>query len=187
MNDATTGTKPDAIELLVSQQREVDQLWSQLRAAQSSGAEVRHDLARRLIEALSRHDAIETQLLYPAVRTTPGGDHIADHSLEEHQRVRELLKSVDGDDPADPEVFARFEECLDAVQHHVEEEESQIFPKLRDSMGQEQLSGLGTKLEKAWAVAPTHPHPSTPNDPLAATAAGLVTGVVDRARDALEK
>jgi len=181
MKDATTGTKADAIELLVSQHREVDQLWSQLQAAQSK------TIAKHLIDALSRHDAIETQLLYPAVRSTPGGEHLADHSLEEHQRVRELLKGVDGDDPADPEVFARFQECLDAVQHHVEEEESQIFPKLRDALGQEQLTALGAKLETAWAVAPTHPHPSTPNDPLAATAAGIVTGVVDRARDALDK
>jgi hemerythrin superfamily protein len=187
MNKGTTGTKADAIELLVSQHREVEQLWSQLQTAERDRAEVRHDLARRIVEDLSRHDAIETQLLYPAVRKVPGGDQLADHSLDEHQRVREMLKDVDGEDPADPKVFARFSECVQAVLQHVEEEEHQIFPKLREVLGQEELSELGGKMEIAWAVAPTHPHPSTPNNPIGAAVAGTVAGVVDRARDAMKK
>ncbi|MDQ4110090.1 MAG: hemerythrin domain-containing protein, partial [Actinomycetota bacterium] len=101
-------------------------------------------LVEQLVEMLSRHDAVETQLLYPARRgVDERGDGLADHSLEEHQRVRELLKSVDRADPADPEVFARFQECLDAVQHHVEEEESSVLPGMRQNLSEERLAELG--------------------------------------------
>src|SRR5687768_15072632 len=95
----TTGGRIDAITLLTAQHREVEHLWGELKTAQGTGDERSQELANRIIELLSRHDAIETMLLYPALRQTGAdGDAMADHALEEHQEIRELLKQADRTD-----------------------------------------------------------------------------------------
>jgi hemerythrin superfamily protein len=181
--DDVTGAATDAIELLTSQHREVEQLWTQLEAG-GPGSSIATESTRRIVKLLSQHDAIETMMLYPAVRKA-GGEELADHSLEEHQQVRNLLKEVDQGDPTDPATFAILRQAIEAVLTHVEEEEGEIFPLLRADLDQSELLALGDKLAAGMKVAPTHPHPTTPNNPVGAAVAGAVTGIVDRARDAI--
>jgi hemerythrin superfamily protein len=183
---ATTGTRADAIELLTAQHRDVEQLWSQAQRARADGdAALAQDLATRIITMLSQHDAIETMQLYPALRKAgEHGDRMADHALEEHQAVRELLAAADGKDVMDAAVWRSLTEALTDVQHHVEEEEGELFPALR-TLGQERLTELGDAMELAMKMAPTHPHPSTPSSGIGATVVGAVAGAVDRARDAV--
>lgn len=176
----------DAVELLTSQHREVESTWQQAQAAHGGGD---HDTAQalveQLIEMLSRHDAVETQLLYPTLRgIDERGDRLADHSLEEHQQVRELLKEADGKDHR--EVWDTLQRALTAVEAHVAEEEGQMFPLLR-RVGAEDLRELGEAMASAWKVAPTHPHPSTPSSGVGATLVGPLAGVVDRIRDVLKR
>jgi hemerythrin superfamily protein len=182
----TTGARADAIELLTTQHRDVDQLWSQAQVARRDGDhDLAQDLAGRIITMLSKHDAIETMLLYPALRQAGGqGDAQADHALEDHQRIRELLADADGRDVDDEGAWQSLRTALDSVVQHVQEEEGQMFPTLR-GLGQEKVTELGDAMEKAWKTAPTHPHPSTPNSGIGATVVGAVAGVVDRARDAI--
>lgn len=184
-----TGARADAIELLTEQHREVEQLWRQLEAAHPNGGDIETVLGQELVEKLSRHDAVETQLLYPELRDTGGdaGKELAEHSLEEHKKVRDLLSEVDGKDFRDDKVFATMRECIETVAHHVEEEEGRIFPMLRQVCDEPRLMELGEKMEKAFQLAPTHPHPHTPDSKIGATVAGAVSSVVDRARDAVSE
>jgi hemerythrin superfamily protein len=184
MNMRDTSNQLDAIGLLTSQHREVDQLWTQLQSERASGANTVKDLADRIVALLSKHDAIETRMLYPEVREA-GGEQLADHSLDEHQTIRNLLNEVDGKDPREGDVFDTFSQCISAVMAHVQEEEGTIFPMLRENMSDDELRDLGDRMSSALDSAPTHPHPTTPNNPAGATIAGAVTGMVDRARDAV--
>jgi hemerythrin superfamily protein len=182
-----SGASPDAIELLTSHHREVEQLWTQVQASHASGTEVQTELAQEIVTILSQHDAIETQFLYPELRSTEatGGEQLSEHSLEEHQQVRELLTEVDGKDVRDESVYSALAQCISNVMDHVAEEEQQIFPLLRQSVSQERLTELGQQMAAAMKMAPTHPHPTTPNSKIGATVAGAVTGVMDKARDAV--
>lgn len=183
-----TGASADAIELLTRQHREVDQIWSQLQASHAHGSAVQQDEARSIVKLLSQHDALETQLLYPELRESAGekGRERSQHSLDEHKKVRELLKQVDGADISDEQAFATMSECISAVQHHVEEEESEIFPLLRNHCDERRLMDLGRKMEAMLDMAPTHPHPMTPDSKVGATIAGAATGLMDKARDLLK-
>jgi hemerythrin superfamily protein len=184
-DQAMTGTKADLIEHLTREHREVEQLWSQLQAAHHRGDTLQGDLGRQIVTSLSQHDAVELQILYPAIRDhVPGGDQLADEALEEHAEVRNQLSEVDGEDPSDGAVFERFSTILTNVEAHVAEEESTLFPQLRTHCSAEQLANLGEKLETAEKAAPTHPHPNTPDSKLGATVAGAAAGVADRLRDA---
>ena len=96
-----------------------------------------------------------------------------------------IVLKVDKGDVHDPATFAVLRQAIEAVQAHVEQEEGEIFPKLRQACGTEELHALAEKMEVAMKVAPTHPHPTTPNNPIGAAAAGMVTGAVDKLRDAV--
>jgi hemerythrin superfamily protein len=175
----------DAIEFLTAQHREVDQWWSQLRDARPAGVGGQ-DVAQRIVTLLSQHDALETQILYPELRKLGDqGRQLADHGLEEHQRIRELLKEVDGRDPRDDATFTTLASCVSTVMDHVAEEEGLIFPLLRQHLDDEQLRSMGDHMRRMMSMAPTHPHPSTPNNKLGATIAGAVAGAADKVRDAV--
>lgn len=185
--DATTEAPADAIELLTEQHREVRRLWSHLQTARITGSETQNDFAQQIVTMLSQHDALETQLLYPELRSSGGeeGRRMSDHSLKEHQQVRELLSEVDGQDVTDERVFGKLSACITMVMDHVAEEEREMFPLLRSVCDESRLVELGRRMATMEKVAPTHPHPHTPDSKLGATIAGTVSGVMDRARDAV--
>ncbi len=61
---------------------------------------------------------------------------------------------------------------IESVRHHVEEEETQLFPEVRKAMGRKALGGIGDAMEEARKVAPSQPHPKAPDTPPANVAAG---------------
>lgn len=182
-----TGARQDALELLASDHREVEQLFKMMDAARQTGAtQEQRQVANRVVHGLSVHAVAEEELLYPLMRKVlPDGDQLVDDALQEHQEAKELLSTIDGSDPESPEVRQAWDELVATIEHHVQDEEGQDFPKLREAVGQEQLYELGDKLAKAKAMAPTHPHPHAPNTPPGNMVVGGVAAVIDRVRDAL--
>ena len=106
------------------------------------------------------HAAIEEAILYPAVRAeVPDLEDDILESIEEHHGVKwtclELTKMHPSDELYDAKVIVLSEH----VNHHVEEEESEWFPKVRDAMGRKRLAELGDELAKAKKTAPRQPQP----------------------------
>ena len=176
-------TERDALDVLISDHRAAEALFSRVQL----GATVNQAALDQLIRELSIHAAIEEQVLYPAVRKELGDEALVDHSLEEHQEAKELLAAIEkagADDPQTGELLPKLER---SVREHVQEEEGQVFPKLRSTMAPEALMAMGDALEKARKMAPTHPHPHAPNTPPGNIIAGAPTALVDKARDALKR
>lgn len=170
----------DAIELLTNDHREVERLFAQLG---DEGADQHHILGQ-IVRQLAMHDAVEKRVLYPEVEQyVPGGRVLAERALAEHDEADQLLASVDGRDPSDPEVARQLDLLMAAVRRHVSEEESEIFPALMRASEPGQLVRLGTKLESAMAWAPTHPHPHAPVSGPLAGPLNAAASVVDMARD----
>ena len=69
---------------------------------------------------------------------------------------------------------------IENVRHHVEEEEGDFFPKVREALGRNEMADLGETLANAKKTAPTKPHPRMPDSGPANAVAGAITGVVDR-------
>ena len=187
MTDTTTGASSDAIELLISDHREVEQLFEMMKAARATGnIDEQRYVAEHVVEDLSVHAVIEEEILYPAMRDAlPDGDQLVDEALEEHQEAKELLTRIDGKDPQSEDARAAFDQLVTSIRHHVDEEEGELWPRLRSALGQERLQQMGQKLEMARKAAPTHPHPHAPNTPPGNVAAGAFATVVDKIRDAL--
>jgi hemerythrin superfamily protein len=180
-NEGVTGASADAIELLTADHREVAQLFRHLEAAEP-GSKVPKETADKIVRELSVHAVVEEMILYPAAREAVGEDEVG-HAIEEHQEIKELLARVDGKPVDDSEVQSTFLRVKLAVEEHVQEEESELFPALRRAFDQERLQQMGRAIEMAKAVAPTHPHPNAPSTPPGNIVVGLASAVIDRVRD----
>ena len=174
----------DAISLLKNDHHTVEQLFSRYEDTSDAAHETRRDLVSQIITELSVHASVEEQVFYPAVRlAVPATEDDVREALEEHHIVKWTLSELDSLDPADERFDAKVTVLIEAVRHHVEEEEGEMFPKVRDALDSDELSDLGDRLETAKQGAPTRPHPRSPDAPPGNLVSGAVAGVVDRARD----
>lgn len=178
----------DAIELLTRDHSEVDAMFTEYEGLGAGNADRKRELVDNIIRELSKHAAVEEQFLYPFIRDeVSGGAELADEGIEEHQEAKDLLHDLEQRDVNDPEFDAKVAELIADIRHHVEEEEGEFFPRLRQAATSQQLLDLGSKLETAKSTAPTRPHPKAPNTPPGNLAAGPVAGAMDRAKDAFTK
>jgi hemerythrin superfamily protein len=180
-----TQTQHDVISVLTEDHREVEQVFQELETGGHS-AERRRQLVDHVIAELVRHSVAEEQYLYPATRDAlPDGDDIADHEVAEHAEAEQTMKELDGLDAADPRFDQLLGELMEQIRHHVEEEESTLFPRLRLACDEARLRQLGEQISKAKEWAPTRPHPGAPDQPPMNKILGPGMGLVDRLRDAL--
>ncbi|HJR26939.1 MAG TPA: hemerythrin domain-containing protein, partial [Acidimicrobiales bacterium] len=174
----------DAITMLKDDHRTVEKLFKRFEKAGDRAHAEKREVVDRIIEELSVHAAVEEQLFYPVTRATvPAVEDVALESLEEHHIVKWVLSELDRMDPKDERFDAKVTVLIENVRHHVEEEEDDYFPKVRDELGRAALSDLGEAMEAAKAVAPTHPHPRSPDSPPGNVVVGPAAGMVDRMGD----
>jgi hemerythrin superfamily protein len=174
----------DAITLLKDDHKTVEALFKRFEKAGDAAFKEKRQVVDRIIEELSVHAAVEEQLFYPVTRqTVPSTEDIALESLEEHHIVKWTLSELDTMDPTDERFDAKVTVLIENVRHHVEEEETEYFPKVRDELGRNALSDLGDAMASAKAIAPTHAHPKAPDTPPGNLVAGTAAGMVDRMGD----
>ena len=183
MSDTTT--QPDAIGLLTSDHAEVEAMFRQIESLPEGDA--RGAIVENVIRELSVHAAIEEQVLFPVMRKElPDGETLVQEAIDEHQQVKETLAAIERAD-APVERNQLLVQLMGNVRHHVDEEETELFPKLQASVSKAELQEMGGKLAAAKKMAPTHPHPNAPNTPPGNLVGGVAAAVMDKARDALKR
>ena len=174
----------DALEVLTVDHRTVENLFALYESTGPEDVEAGDKVVREIVRELSIHAGVEEQLLYPLMRERlPDGERLVGEALDEHQEAKETLASIEKADPAGDERRAALASLIADVRHHVEEEERELFPKLRAAATPEELRDLARRIESAKRTAPTRPHPGAPTTPPGNVIAGAVAGVVDRIRD----
>lgn len=183
-----TDTKTDAIALLTADHLTVEQLFQRYEQLPPGDDRSRRQVVDEVIKELSIHAAIEEMFFYPYIRDeVDGGEKLAEHGLDEHQEVKNLLADLEDRDPNDPEFDRNVRAVIDDVREHVQEEEREFFPKVRQAATDDQLAELGERLERGKSAAPTRPHPNAPNTPPGNMIAGPAAAMLDRARQALSR
>lgn len=174
----------DAITLLKNDHKTVESLFKQFEKAGDRAVRSKRDTVERIVKELSVHAAIEEQLFYPAIRAAvPDTETTILESLEEHHVVKWTLSELDGMDPEHERFDAKVMVLIEGVRHHVEDEEKELFPKVREALGRSFLGELGETMEQAKRTAPTRPHPKAPDEPPANVIAGAGAAILDRARE----
>jgi hemerythrin superfamily protein len=176
----------DAITMLKDDHKTVEALFKRFEKAGDGALTEKRSIVDKIIEELAIHAAVEEQLFYPVTRATvPETEDIALESLEEHHIVKWVLSELDSMSPEDERFEPKVKVLMENVRHHVKEEEEEYFPMVRDELGRNALSDLGDAMAAAKKVAPTHPHPRSPDTPPGNLIVGTAAGVVDRVGDTL--
>jgi hemerythrin superfamily protein len=128
----------DAIEMLEEQHRDVEDLFEELESADAAD---KQDLFDELADSLAVHALIEEMHFYPAVRAKRTTDIVLE-SLEEHTIIKRLLAEMLRLDPRNESFEAKLAVLKEQVEHHVTEEEDNLFPKVRKVLDKKQLMAL---------------------------------------------
>jgi hemerythrin superfamily protein len=175
---------PDVIDELTTDHREALALLDRIAAA--TDPDERRDLADTVIAEVVRHAVAEEMYVYPAMRRhLPDGERAVEHDIEEHKELERTMKELEHADPARPKFDELVRRMTEQLRHHARDEETEQFPKLRAAVPADELADLGHKVDNAKLIAPTRPHPASPNNELFHKLAGPGVGLVDRLRDRL--
>ncbi|MEV5322549.1 hemerythrin domain-containing protein [Nonomuraea sp. NPDC052634] len=148
----------DAIVLLKDDHKTVERLFKQFEKAGPKAHKEKQKIVGQVIEELTAHTYIEETIFYPAARADvpETGGHVLE-SVEEHHVVVWMLSELKKLDPADEHYDARMTVLMENVRHHVEEEEQDWFPKVREALGRKRLQELGERMAEAKSEAPRDP------------------------------
>lgn len=146
----------DVIELLIEDHREVEQIIEEIEGTTDTAT--RERLSMTLIEEVMRHAVAEEEVFYPAVRSAlERGDELIDEGVKEHQQVEQLLTRLETLDPEDDAFDQTITELRSALEHHVQEEETEIFPQFEQRVDQRERTSLASQLEEAKQDSPSSP------------------------------
>lgn len=170
----------NALTILKQDHNNVDALFTRFEKA--TAADEKREIVDKIIEQLSVHAAVEEQVFYPAVReAVDEAESDVLEGLEEHHVAKWTLSELEKLKATDERFDAKVTVLIESVRHHVEEEENDMFSKVRDAMTAEQLEALGEAIEKAKETAPRRPHPRTPDTPPLNVLVGTPVALLDRA------
>jgi hypothetical protein len=182
----------DVFDVLKHDHEEVKAMLTQLEAgptglAGATEAQLRErkKLTEQVIIEESKHEAVEEQYFWPAVRDQgPEGDRVAEQALRQEQNAKQVLAELDKLEPADEHFEALLTGFIKDAREHISFEETQAWPLLRAGITAEAARELGEQLTDAKKSAPTRPHPHTPPNAGVLKAAGPVAAAADKLRDA---
>ncbi|KMN23713.1 hemerythrin domain-containing protein [Pseudomonas helleri] len=139
----------NAIDLLKSDHEKVKGILSQLSESTDRAVKKRTELLEKLELEVSIHTQLEEEILYPAYKAA-GGKAEAEmyyEAKEEHRTVDSLvLPDLKGTDPTSPEFAGRVKVIKELLEHHIEEEETDMFPHAKKILGKAKLNELGDQM-----------------------------------------
>jgi len=134
----------NAIDLLEKQHREVEQLFKKFEKAEAE--EEKQRLFEEIGDKLAIHAGIEEKHFYPATRTARTEDELRE-AVEEHLSVKRIIADLLEMEPSNPQFEPKVLVLKEQVEHHVEEEEEELFPKVKKMLSRDELDDLGTVME----------------------------------------
>ncbi|URI07580.1 hemerythrin domain-containing protein [Aquincola tertiaricarbonis] len=142
-----TGT-PDAIKLLTADHREVKALFQQYQEMVDHEAEdqEKQEIAEQICLMLTVHAQIEEELFYPAAKEAIKEPDLVNEANVEHASAKDLIAQIQESDPSDEMYDAKVKVLGEYIDHHVKEEESELFPQARKA--KVDLAGLGEQLNE---------------------------------------
>ena len=139
-------SEPDAIALLKADHKEVKAMFKSYdKLVESEAAEEeRLSIAQEICLALTVHATVEEELFYPAAREVLPEDDLVDEAAVEHASAKDLIAQIEGSEPSDDLYDAKVKVLGEYIDHHVKEEEEELFPQVRKA-GLD-LKGLGKQM-----------------------------------------
>ena len=148
----------DAIVMLKDDHKLILRTFKDFEAAGDDAFKTKGKLVERMIELLTVHTYIENEVMYPRVRELlPDLEDDILESYEEHHVADVLVMELVGMKPDAERFTAKTTVLIENVDHHIDEEEKEWFPKVREGLGRKALQELGADMLEAKKKAPRRP------------------------------
>ena len=140
----------NAIDLLKADHKTVKALLTQLSESTERGIKKRSELLAKLEMEVAVHTRLEEEILYPAYKKAGAKEQVIMYheAKEEHRTVDSLvLPDLKVTDPGTPEFSGRVKVLKELLEHHIEEEETEMFPQAKKLLGKDVLDAMGEQME----------------------------------------
>ncbi len=150
----------DALKLLTEDHEKVRGLFKKVEDLGERATTSRQELFDKIDEELTLHAQVEEKFLYPAFKERAKESEQRDEVMEayeEHAVAKRLIKEIEGLEPTEETYKAKLSVLIEAVKHHADEEEKEMFPMARKLFDKDELEAMGEKIaaakERAGAAA----------------------------------
>lgn len=151
----------DATRLLEEQHDAVAGLFEKYDKAEDP--DLKQALFQEIADHLAAHATIEEKIFYPAAYVGETKDLLKE-AVEEHLGIKRIIADLLAMTPADENFDAKVKVLKEQVEHHVEEEETELFKEVRKELGKDELQELGVKMESMFnELLPTTPSADVPD------------------------
>jgi hemerythrin-like domain-containing protein len=137
----------DAVQLLKEDHDKVKKILEDLDSTTERGVKTREELFTKIKRELEVHESIEEEIFYPALKEHPKAKELVLEAYEEHHVVDMVMAEI-ADVPFDDETWgAKCTVMKENVEHHIEEEEGEMFKQARQVFSKEELEELGVRMQ----------------------------------------
>jgi hemerythrin-like domain-containing protein len=146
MPKSATKTAMDAVTLLKQDHEKVKKAFKEFEKMDHEDTATMQELVVQVCNELKVHTTIEEEIFYPAAREAIEDDDLMNEAKVEHESAKQLIEQLEGMDASDPLYAATFTVLGEYVQHHIKEEESEMFPEAKkakldlDALGEEMMA-----------------------------------------------
>jgi hemerythrin-like domain-containing protein len=138
----------NAVDFLKQQHREVEDLFEQFENAGEGAGKEKKQIFEQIREKLEMHTKLEEKLFYPEAEEVDEDTVL--EAYEEHDVVKGLLRKIAKTKPSDDSYDAKVCVLKEMVEHHVEEEEDELFPECEKDLGEERLEEIGMQMQEMF-------------------------------------
>jgi hemerythrin superfamily protein len=178
-------TTKHVTDLLHEQHEHIHELFDRVLAAVEPHA--RLERFEELRRYLAVHETAEELVTHPVARAGVDGSTVVDDRVAEEDVLKGLLAELDDTDVGDPAFTEKLESLRVQVRQHIEYEEREEFPLIRNENDDAMQAQMARAVEAVEQVAPTRPHPTLGSGATSQLMVGPLASVVDRTKDAIAK
>lgn len=131
----------DILDLIRKDHRQVETLFKEIENTNNN--QELYDRFNELYKEINLHAKVEEQTFYPAIRESGDHNQLVSEAQKEHDKAKELLEEIASLSPASIEFEQKIRQLKEAIQHHVQEEEKEVFPLVSECMNAEEREQLG--------------------------------------------
>lgn len=139
---------PTIFDLLEKDHQKVKELFTQIEDSDEGDAETREKLFAQIKQELEVHTKFEEESFYPLAREKTGLADSIEDAYEEHAEAKTMLEELSEMESSEPEWMETISELADAIDHHVQDEESKLFPAARKAIDDRTAQDLAQQYQK---------------------------------------
>jgi len=138
----------NVLKLIKKDHSDVQSLFNKFEKTARSAHEKREELFEQIRRELQIHSRAEEEIFYPFLKALNGnsGRNLVSEALKEHKEIDELLTQISRLQPSDKNFDEKVETLFENVEHHIQEEEREIFQFAEEKCSEEQLENLGREV-----------------------------------------